>query len=163
MTDFLWDVGSSGFTTAPFDFQTTELNGLGNSDSVVSSVNGGSSNGIFTQTDTGSALWTVASFVSGAAFTPSASAPSVSVWYITKADNTNFEKIVNNTQQPRAPDFIIPLFASAYASNDLALCQGGLVRLPACPFKVLVYNGSGVPLPATGNKLVCGPVAVSKV
>lgn len=77
-----------------------------------------------------------------------------------KAPPSHFEKLVSNTAPPRSPDFYIPLFASAYAANDLALCQDGLVRLPPNLFEVLIQNNSGVSLPSSGNKIVCGPVAV---
>ena len=160
-SNFLYATGADGFLATPFSLLTTELNTLGNSNTTLSSVNGATSNGIFTQTDTSSGVWAQISFLSGGAFTPSAASPSILGWFTTKADDSHFEKTVTNTSQPRSPDFIIPLFVAAYALNDLALCLGGIVRLPSSAFKVLVSNGSGVSLPATGNKIMCGPVAVA--
>lgn len=161
-TDFLYDTGTNGFTTAPFNLETTELNSLPNGNNIISSV--AHSTGQFTQTDTGGAQFCEIAFVSGGAFTPSAVNPNISGWFVRKADNSNFEKLVTNTPLPRSPDFIIPLFASAYSAGpppDLALAQGGRVPLPAETFKVLIQNNAGVALPSTGNLVTCGPFAVT--
>lgn len=164
-TDFLYDTGTNGFTKTPFNLMTTELGngtGLASGNTVVSSVNGGSSNGIFTQTDTGGAIWCEIAFVSGGAFTPTNANAALNGWFIRKADNTNFEKLVSNTAPPRAPDFIIPLYTSAYAANDLSPAQGGRVLLPAESFKVLIQQNSGAAnLASSGNVLTCGPFAVT--
>jgi hypothetical protein len=156
-TNFLYASGADGFIATPFNLQTTELNTLGSGNTVISSVGG--SSGVFSQTQTLGAVWGIISFLAGGSFTPSGS-PVLSGWFINKADDSHFEKLVSNTAPPRSPDFYIPLFASAYAANDLALCQDGLVRLPPNLFEVLIQNNSGVSLPSSGNKIVCGPVAV---
>jgi len=156
-TNFLYAAGTDGFIATPFNLLTTELNTLGSGNTVISSVNGTS--GVFTQTNTASALWAILSFLAGGTFTPTG-APNLSGWFVLKADDSHYEKLVSNTAPPRAPDFVIPLFTSAYAANDISACQGGLVRLPAAPFEVLIQNNSGVSLPSSGNKIICGPVAV---
>lgn len=158
MTDFLQDVGTNGFIATPFNLSSTELNALANGNTVASSVGGTS--GVFSQTNTVSALLGAAWFIAGGAFTPSAGG-FISVWFLRSTDGgTTFEKIVANTALPRAPDIIIPLFNSAYAVNDVAWSQDPEVRLPFESFKVLVQNNSGVTLPATLNKILLGPVGV---
>ena len=156
-TNFLYAAGTDGFIATPFNLQTTELNSLANGNTVISSVNGTS--GVFTQTNTASVVWAVISFLAGGAFTPTTGG-YIGGWFILKADDSHFEKLVSNTAPPRSPDFTIPLFASAYAANDISACQGGLVRVPACAFELLVQNSAGVSLPSSGNKIICGPVAV---
>ena len=155
-TNFLYAAGTDGFIATPFNLQTTELNSLASGNTIISSVGG--SSGVFSQTQTLAAMWAIISFLAGGSFTPTGS-PFLSGWFVSKADDGHFEKLISNTAPPRSPDFVIPLFASAYAANDLALCQGGLVRLPPNLFEVLIQNNSGVALPSSGNKIICGPVA----
>jgi hypothetical protein len=159
-TNFLYAAGTDGFIATPFNLQTTELNTLGSGNTVISSVGGTS--GVFTQTNTAAAIWGVVSFLAGGSFTPTGS-PYLAGWFIVKADDSHFEKLVSNTAPPRVPDFIIPLYASAYAANDISAAQGPqgtLVQLPTCAFEVLIQNNSGVSLPSSSNKVILGPVAV---
>lgn len=159
-TNFLYAPGTDGFVTSPFNLLTTELNTLANGNTAVSSVGG--SSGVFSQTQTLGCIFAYISLVMGGAFaaTPAAGG-SISGWFLGKDDDTNFEKVISNVAQPRAPDFVLPVYAQTYAANDLIKCNG-LVRLPPNLFKVVVQNNAGASasLTSTGNKLVCGPIAI---
>lgn len=154
-SDFLLDAGTSGFIATPFNLQSTELNALTNGSSAVSSVGGTS--GVYTQSNFNNAQWFIPLFIAGGAFTPTAGG-AISGWFLF-SDNggTNFEKTVSNTALPRPPDFVIPLFASAYASGDRAF--GPIARGPWPSCKVLLINNAGATLPATGNLVLAAPVA----
>lgn len=148
--------GTNGFLTAPFNLMTTELNTLADGSSAVSSVGGTS--GKFSQTSQGSGIWGVAHFLAGGAVTPSAGG-FISGWFLYSPDGgTSFEKTVSNTDLPRAPDFIIPLFNSAYAANDISQ-SSGLIRLPWWTYKLFVVSHLGVSLPASGNIIKLASVA----
>lgn len=155
--NFLEAAGSNGFITSPFSLLTTELNALANNANALSSVGGTS--GIFTQTNFASAIWGEVSFKSGGSFTPTAGGYLAGWWLLSPDGGSTFEKVVAATDLPRPPDFIIPLFASAYATNDLAQ-SSGIVRLPWWSTKAYLANHSGASLPATGNIIQVGPVAV---
>lgn len=157
-TNFLeYSGGTNGFLTAPFNLQTTELNALANGSNAVSSVGGTS--GVFTQASWGNGIWGVADFVAGGAFTPTAGG-YLAGWFLFSPDGgTTFEKVVAATDMPRSPDFIIPLFASAYASNDVSQ-SSGIFRIPFWSNKVYIANHSGVSLPATGNIIKGASVAI---
>lgn len=158
MTDFLYDAGTSGFLATPFNLQSSELNSLANNNTVISSVGGTS--GVFSQTNTVNAMLGAVYFSAGGAFTP-VTGGYLAGWFIRSPDGgSTFERIVTNTAPPRSPDFILPLFASAYASADLAWSQDPELRLPFEFFKVLIQNLSGVTLPASGNLVKLGPVGV---
>lgn len=151
-TPFLFAVGTSGFTTTPFTVLTTELNAL--ADATLSTLGAAKS-----QSTTGSAIWGHVWFKSGGSFTPLSASPILSGWWITSTDGgTTFEK--SSATPPRAPDFVIPLIAAAYAANDLVFAPG-LVRLWAPSIKVLLLNSTGAALPATGNVLTIGPVEIA--
>jgi hypothetical protein len=155
-TPFIYAAGTGGFTTSPFSLLTTELDSLGAGDTALSTVNGTS--GVFSQSDTGSAIWSVVSFLAGGSFTPTT--PNfLAGWFVLKVDGTNFELTAANASQPRAPDFTIPLIAAAYSTNNVSAAQS-LVRLPAIPFQVILWNAGGAALPSSGNKIICGPVEV---
>jgi hypothetical protein len=156
-TNFLEAAGTSGFIATPFNLQTTELNALANGSYATSSVGGTS--GVFTQSSFASAIWCAVHFKAGGAFTPTAGGYLVG-WLLYSPDGgSTFEKVVSATDLPRAPDFIIPLLASAYATNDLTQ-SSGIVRCPWWSTKVYLGNRSGAALPATGNVIQAGPVAV---
>lgn len=156
-TNFLDAAGTNGFIATPFNLMTTELNTLGNVSSAVSSVGGTS--GVFTQTNFANAVWGSVHFKSGGAFTPTAGG-FIAGWFLFSPDGgSTFEKTVSNTDMPRTPDFLIPLFASAYASSDLAEAAG-LIKLPWWSTKVFIMNHAGVALPSSGNVIQVGPVAV---
>ena len=153
-TNFLEAVGTNGFITAPFNLMTTELNSLANATNAVSSVAGP-----FTQSNFSSAIWCSVHFKSGGAFTPSAGGYLAGWWLFSPDGGSTFEKVVSATDQPRTPDFVIPLFASAYASSDLAQAYG-IIRCPSWSAKVYIANHSGVALPSSGNVIQAGPVAI---
>ena len=81
------------------------------------------------------------------------------VWFLGKDDDTNHQKYLANADQAREPDAYINFLATAHASGDVVGAKG-LVRLPAHPFKVLGRPTPGVSLPASGNILKLGCVAV---
>ena len=150
---FIYESGTSGWTTTPFNLMSTELNSLASGNTALSSVGGTS--GVFDQSNTGASLWGLVSFISGGSFTPAA--PNyLEGWWNTKADNSGYEKTASNAAQSRAPDFVIPLIAAAYASSDVSMCQGGIVRIPSVPFKVFVRSQAGATMPASGNLIKLG-------
>lgn len=151
----LWAAGTNGFVVTPYAALTTELNSLANGNTALSSVNGTS--GVFSQSNTGSAPWAQVSFYPGGSFTPSAGG-HLQVWWITKDDDANFRKVASNADQAASPDLNIPLLNAAYSAGELA---GVFARLPGVLHKVLLRNVSGVSLPASGNKLMIGPVALA--
>lgn len=156
-TDFLLDAGTGGFKATSFNLQSTELNALGNATNVVSSVGGTS--GVFTQTNFVNCIWGEIHFLSGGAITPTAGG-YLAGWFLFSPDTgSTFEKVVAATDLPRPADFIIPLFASAYATNDISQASS-LVRLPWWSTKVYIANHAGVALAATGNLIKCAPVAI---
>jgi hypothetical protein len=156
-TNFLeYSGGTNGFLTAPFNLMSTELNALANGSNAVSSAGGTS--GVFTQSSWGSGIWGVIDLVAGGAFTPTAGG-YLAGWFLYSPDGgTTFEKVVAATDLPRAPDFIIPLFASAYAANDVS--SSGLVKLPWWSHKVYIANHAGVALASTSNLIKGASVAV---
>jgi hypothetical protein len=147
---------ATGFLTSPFTVMSSELSSLANGNSAVSSVNGTS--GVFTQASQGSGIWGTVNFVAGGAFTPTAGG-YLAGWFTFSPDGTVFEKVVSNTDLPRPPDFIVPLFVSAYSANDVQQASG-LVRLPWWSYKVFVVNRSGAALPSSNNLIKLSSVAV---
>jgi hypothetical protein len=156
-TNFLLTAGTTGFIATPFNLQSSQLNSLGNGNTAISSVGGTS--GVFNQTNIANAMMGEIWFQAGGAFTPTAGG-SLWGWFIPSDDGgAHFEKLVANTAPPRSPDFIIPLFTSAYAAGDRQWCQGRYVMLEWASFEVLIQNNAGVTLPASGNLVYLGPVA----
>lgn len=156
-TNFLEATGTNGFIATPFNLLSTELNALATANSATSSVGGTS--GVFSQTNYASAIWAELYFVSGGAFTP-ASPNYIAGWFLFSPDGgSTFELTVANTDLSRTPDFTIPLFASAYASGNIAQASG-LVRVPWWSNKVFVNSHAGASLPATGNLIKAAPVAI---
>jgi hypothetical protein len=80
-------------------------------------------------------------------------------WILSDDGGTHFEKTVSNTDMPRSPDFIIPLFNSAYASGDRAWAQG-LVKAPFASCKTFIVNHAGVALSANNHLIQACPVAI---
>lgn len=157
---FTYAPGTNGFTTTPFNLLSSELNALGSGVTATSSV--GCTSGVCSQTNTGNAIWGSIWFVSGGAFTPVAG-QALACWFLVSSDGgTTFELDVSNTQLPRAADFTIPLYNSAYASGNLAFAQGRRVLLPVESFKIKCDNlgTSATSLPATGNLIKLGPLEV---
>lgn len=158
MTDFLYNPGTNGFTSTPYNLLSSELNSLANNTIVTSSVGGTS--GVFSQTNTGNAMLGAIYFVAGGAFTPTQGGYLLG-WFSRSPDGgTNFEKSLAAVGLARSPDFIIPLQVTAYATSDIAWCQDPEVRLPFESNKIILLNASGVTLPASGNLIKLGPVGV---
>lgn len=157
MTDFLHDA-TAPFKT-PFNLLSTEsgFGGLANGGVVLSSIGGAGNNGVFSQTDFGSAQYCYYVFVAGGAFTPTANG-NIALWFVNSRNaGSSFEKTVSGVTIPRPPDILIPLYASAYAVNDEAWSQ--VYQAPWFTSKFLLQNNSGVALPASGNLLIAVPVA----
>ena len=155
MAEITYSAGTNGFTVAPFDLLTTELNSLATGNTAISSVGG--SSGVFSQTQTLGYIWGVLCFVSGGSFTPTGG--GIDVWFLGKDDDANHQKYTANADQARAPDAYINFLATAHASGDVVGARG-LTRLPAHPFKVLARPTPGVSLPSSGNKIKLGCIAV---
>ena len=154
-TNFLeFSGGANGFLVSFFNVMTTELNGLGNATGATQSVAGN-----LNQTALGSGIWGILDFVSGGSFTPT-NGGYIAGWFLLSPDSgVTFEKTSGNNDLPRPPDFIIPLFAVAYAANDFSQ-SSGLVRLPWWTSKIFVVNHAGVTLPSSGNVINIASVAV---
>lgn len=154
-SDFLLDAGTNGFIATPFNLFSTELNTLTNGSTATSSVGGTS--GVYSQTNFANAQKTLVYFQAGGAFTPTAGGCLAGWWLYSDDGGTHFEKTVSSTALPRAPDFLIPLFASAYASGDRAWGYVSRAPWPSC--KVYVQNNAGASLPSSGNLILAAPVA----
>lgn len=154
MANFIFNTGTLGFLTAPFNLMTTELNALASAAVIISSVNGTS--GVFSQTNTVSAIWGYIWFKSGGTFTPTG-APSIAGWYIKNDGSGNYEKAV--AAPSRAPDFQIPFLPSAYASADYVWSP--LIKLWEPNTKTLIQNLTNTTLPATGNTMLVGVTAIT--
>lgn len=153
--DFLLDPATNGFIVSPFNLMSTELNGLSSANSAVSTAGG--SSGVFTQTNFANAQKCFVFFEAGGTFTPTAGGNIAGWWLMSEDGGSHFEKTVTNTSLPRPPDFMIPLFASAYALGDRSWSAVCRAPWPSC--EVFVVNNAGVALPATGNLILAAPVA----
>lgn len=144
-TNFLWAAGTSnsGLLNTAFNIMTTELESLGSGSGIISSVNG--SSGLFTNSTTAQAIWADIFFFAGnPSITPTAGA-NLAGWFMTSPDSgTSLE--LTTVVPARAPDFIIPVPASATntTSTNLTARTSGIVRVPALQFKVFVQNNLGV-------------------
>jgi hypothetical protein len=130
-------------------FMSGEASGVAASGTLVSSYYVGQtgSGGVFCLSDFNNAAFVDLIFVAGAAFTP-ASGTSLQGWCLPSFDGgVTFEKSVAGTANPRAPDFVIPLYASAYAAGDQAVARQ--VDIPSEVFKVEFQNGANVTMPTT--------------
>jgi hypothetical protein len=153
-TNFLEAAGTNGFIASPFNIMgTTDLASLGNGSTVTST------HAALTQSDFASAIWCQVAFQAAGAFTPTAGGYIGGWWLNSDNGGTNYEKVVSNTGLPRAPDFVIPLFASAYASGDRSWAQG-LIKCPFGTCKAYILNASGVSLSANNHQILAAPVAI---
>ena len=158
MTDFpKYAAGTGGFITTPFDLLTTELNSLASGNTALSSVGGTS--GVFDQSNTGAYVWGVLSFVGGGTWTPGAGG-YMHVWFLTKADGSNYSKYLANANQARKPDGVIGFLNTSHASGDVVESEG-YVQIPAVPFMVLARSVAGATAPASGNKIRLGAVTLA--
>lgn len=157
-TNFLYATGTSnsGLLTAAVTLQSTELNALANAALIISSVGGAS--GKFTNSDTAQGIFADMFLTLGAIGSALAAGANLAGWFLTSPDSgTTIESLT--VAPPRAPDFILPLPATTIGAASVYR-SGGLVRLPALQFKVLLQNNSGQALAATANTLKMAPYAV---
>lgn len=161
-TNFLEATGTNGYIASVLNLLTTELNSLASGGAATSSVGG--SSGVFSQSNTGSAIWADMWFKFGGSNTPAAGGYLL-VWYLRSTDGgTTFETVVATPSTtvfalPRAADAVVPLSNAAYASGNLAWAQGS-PRLWWPSTKIVLQNLSGGALPASGNILTVGPAAI---
>lgn len=160
-TNFLEASGTNGFIATPFNLMSSEMNGLTNAGTTLSSAGG--SSGVFSQTNYGSAIWCEVYWVTPATarrrWRPSG---YISGWFLFSPDGgSTFEKYVSGTAPPRTPDFIIPLlYIAAYGTSAVAQASG-LVRVPWWSHKVAIQNNSGATFSAQNDNLIkAAPVAV---
>lgn len=144
-TTSLWAAGTSndGNYASLLTLATTELNTLTSGSYVISSVGG--SSGVFSNSNTGQALFGIPTFTFGGTITP-ASPFNVSCWFAQTADGTTFEDASNLLA--RAPDFIFAFSANSYASKTVIAPR---VVVPALKFKLITQNNVGGSLPSSGN------------
>ena len=155
---FLWAPGTSnnGLTAAAKTLlaDTSELASLTNSSFVTSSASGAS--GIFTNNDTGQAIWAQLFLTLGAIGTALQLGANCCGWFIRSYDGgTTFEQ--SSALPPRPPDFFIPL-PVATISAATVWGSSGLVLLPALKYKVTLQNNTGQTLASSGNLLRAAPV-----
>lgn len=152
-TNFLEAAGTNGFIATPFALMgTTDLSGLTNGSSVTSTASA------LSQTTFANAIWAEVFFQAAGAFTPTAGGYIAGWWLRSENGGSNYEKVVSNTDLPRPPDFVLPLFASAYASGDRS--WSGLVKAPFTTCKAFIVNHAGVSLSANNHLIQAGPVAI---
>jgi hypothetical protein len=162
-TNFLDAPGTNGFIATPFNLLTTEINTLGSGSAATSSVGGTS--GVFNQTNFANGIWGSIYFTSGGAFTPTTGQALLGWFLISPDGGTTFESVIATPSTTvaalsRTPDFVIPLDNAAFASGNIRWAQGRYVKLPWESCKILVQNTGTTALPASGNIIKCGPVAV---
>lgn len=152
-TNFLEAAGTNGFIVTPFALMgATDLSGLTNGNGVTSTAS------VLSQTTFANAIWCQIFFQSAGAFTPTAGGYLAGWWLNSDNGGTNFEKVVANTDLPRSPDFVIPLFASAYASGDRSWTS--MVKAPFASCKAFIMNHAGVNLSANNHLIQAAPVAI---
>jgi hypothetical protein len=157
VTDFLWDpgTGNNGEIASTLTLLSTELNSLAGSGAVIVSSVGGSS-GVFTNSNTGQAIWGEVFFNAGTAGGTCPVGSNISLWFLTSTNGTTFEPTA--AVPARSPDVIIPLPNTTLNATYKAQ---GLVQLPALNFKVLAQNNCGAnALASSGNTITVAPMAV---
>lgn len=159
-TNMLLAPGTNGFTTTPFSVLTTELNALASAAVATSSVNGTS--GVFSQTNSGNAIFGRCWMKLGAALGGAAAAgANFSVWFLTSTDGgTTFES-QTVSPPPRSPDIIIPVGANAYGANAI-LMSPPRQNLWSESVKIVLQNNTGQAMGASGNILTCAPEAIQQ-
>lgn len=146
-TTSLWAPGTSndGNYVALLTLATTELNSLTTGSYAISSVGGAS--GIYTNSNTGQAMFGIPIFTFGGTVTP-ATPFILSCWFLQSADGTTFED--SSALLARAPDFVFAFSANAYASKTVIAPR---VVVPALKWKLGVLSGVGATLASTGNTI----------
>lgn len=162
-TNFLQASGTNGFIATPFNLLSTEINTLGSGSAATSSVGG--SSGVFSQSNSSSAIWGSAYFTAGGSFTPTAGQALLGWLLLSPDGGTTFETAVSTPSTTvaalsRTPDFVIPLDNAAFASGNIRWCQGRFIQLPWESYKVLLQNTGTTALPSSGNLIKVGPTAI---
>lgn len=167
MTDFLHESGTNGFIVTPFQLFTsadTGLSALASGSAVTSAHGGGSANGIFKQSDFGSAQFGMIWFtIVTAGWTPTAGGTIPGWWIMSSDGGTTFEATVAAPSatvpaMPRPPDFVIPLEAAALAAGALKFALPP-APLPWTSAKCIVQNLTGAAFGTGAHTITCGPVA----
>lgn len=158
MTDFLFDNAAASGYIASGNLMTTELNALGIGAGIISSVGGSGVNGIFNQSFNASGIIGQVWFKLGGTLTPGVNA-TMSIWYIASTDGGTTFEAATVAKLGRNPDIVIAFGNTAYASGDIIFAPG-LIRLWSPPVKLFAVNNLQVQLPATGNILTVGAVAI---
>ena len=161
-TNFLeYAGGSNGFLVAPTNIISSELNSLGNGSTATSSVAGP-----FSQTTWSSGIILTGYFTAGAIMTATVGGVLAGWWLRSTDGGTTFESLVATASTtvaalPRPPDFVIPVYEGGVAlvTSSIKWAQSEFVY-PWVSAKALIQNLSGVTLPATGNTIKVGSVAI---
>lgn len=163
-TPILQDAVTNGFYTSSITLMTTELNALASGAGVISSVNGSSSNGKFSQTDSTNAVRAKAFFKHGGTWTPAVGA-TLLFWLVESDDGgTTFEAhgapaSTTVAAMARPADITIAFDNVAFSSGQLSRNCGADFKLPAGSYTVLCQNNAGQTMPSTGNVLYLLPTA----
>lgn len=156
-SNFIWSPGTSnnGEIATTLTLMSTELNSLTNGSVIVSSVGG--SSGLFTNSNTGQAIWGEVMFTAGTAGATCAAGANIAGWFLTSLDGSTFEPTAAVPGRP--PDFIVPLPATTLNATYRA---ASLVRIPAVNFKIIIQNNCGASgtLAASANTVKIGLTAV---
>jgi len=154
-TPFIWNpgTGNNGLYASLLTLESTELNSLTTGSVAVSTVGG--SSGLFTNSNTGQAIWASVYFNAGTAGGSCSVGGNISIWFLTSPNGSTFEATGSAPQ--RAPDVYIALPATTLNATFKA---PGLVQVPAENFKVLAQNNCGQTLAASANTITLAPLAV---
>lgn len=161
-TNFLeYSGGSNGFLTTPVTLITTELNSLANGSATTASVAGP-----FSQVTFGSGMILSGFFTCGAIFTATAGGVLSCWWQRSTDGGTTFESLVStaSTTVPalgRPPDFLIPVYegGAALVTSSIKWAASEFIY-PWVSTKLVVQNNGGATLPAAGNSIKAGSVAI---
>lgn len=152
-TNFLEAAGTGGLITpATTVAWVTALASLANGSASTSST-------VFSSATFSQAQKLQAWFINGtASFTPTAGGNLTFWWLMSSDGGTTFEDLVATPSSTvpalaRAPDFIIPFDAAAFASGKMRMAQGPF-RYPYLGAKLVVQNNTGATLSTTGTPTV---------
>lgn len=162
-TNFLHALGSAGFTTnsgyivAPFNLiGSTELSGLANTSTALSSTGGTS--GVFNQVIFGQAQYALIYLTVVTASWIGTAGGNITGWWLHGANSSSALEAFNATSGPaRSPDWIIPLPATAAIGSTFFAT--GVPALPYDTVKVVVQNNSGATLGVGNHTITVAPVA----
>lgn len=160
-TSLLWNAGTGNngllIGASPLTLLSTELNGLVNNGTALSSVGGAGSAGVFTNADFGQAMMGQLSLTLGAIGTALSAGAAIAGWFLTSVDGgTTYENVVSGATLSRPPDFVIALPATTITAGWSYNSPRG-VEIPALVTKVFIQNLSGQTLAASGNTIKIAP------